>query len=257
LSPFSLHPLSFPHNPFFFPASPAPHSISRTRPMIGAVKPCSRSLQTAGFACSSVDAVTPASVRRVRGTPCPSSSISSPPACHPERTRGISLHGPRSPNRASLPPIFRKHLSPFRMNTCESVSKQRTLTPFRMNTCGKRGRGYPIIVNHVSHHFPHGSPGAQAFPPVLPCPGSVGFARPVLRGILSTTRHSPLATSGRIHALLSRISLSEHWLPQLLLCFGVKVSGCFGIRDSPQSTWIPWGCDVSLGSSEDKDHALP
>src|SRR6266481_4088848 len=27
------------------------------------------------------------------------------------------------------------------MNTCESVSKQRTLTSFRMNTCEKRGRG--------------------------------------------------------------------------------------------------------------------
>jgi hypothetical protein len=35
-------------------------------------------------------------------------------------------------------------VSPFRMNTCKSVSKQRTLTAFRMNTCEKtRGRGYP------------------------------------------------------------------------------------------------------------------
>jgi hypothetical protein len=30
---------------------------------------------------------------------------------------------------------------PFRMNTCESVSKQRTLTTFRINTYRKRGRG--------------------------------------------------------------------------------------------------------------------
>src|SRR5258708_31962935 len=30
---------------------------------------------------------------------------------------------------------------PFRMNTCESVSKQRTLTTFRMNTYAKQGRG--------------------------------------------------------------------------------------------------------------------
>ena len=35
----------------------------------------------------------------------------------------------------------------FRMNTCESVSKQGTLTPFRMNTCEKVGRGYAVIVN--------------------------------------------------------------------------------------------------------------
>src|SRR5258708_7393046 len=30
---------------------------------------------------------------------------------------------------------------PFRMNTCESVSKQRTLTTFRINTYAKQGRG--------------------------------------------------------------------------------------------------------------------
>jgi hypothetical protein len=32
-------------------------------------------------------------------------------------------------------------LTLFRINTCKSVSKQRTLTPFRMNTYKKRGRG--------------------------------------------------------------------------------------------------------------------
>ena len=32
-------------------------------------------------------------------------------------------------------------LSTFRMNTCKSVSKQRTLTPFRMNTYAKTGGG--------------------------------------------------------------------------------------------------------------------
>src|SRR6266849_10488791 len=32
---------------------------------------------------------------------------------------------------------------PFRMNTCESVSKQRTLTPFRINTYEKQGEGGP------------------------------------------------------------------------------------------------------------------
>src|SRR5882762_11304637 len=30
-------------------------------------------------------------------------------------------------------------LTTFRMNTCKSVSKQRTLSPFRMNTCEKPG----------------------------------------------------------------------------------------------------------------------
>jgi len=33
------------------------------------------------------------------------------------------------------------NVSPFRMNTCKSVSKQRTLTPFRMNTYEKQGGG--------------------------------------------------------------------------------------------------------------------
>ena len=32
-------------------------------------------------------------------------------------------------------------LSPFRMNTCRTVTKQTTLTPFRMNTCEKPGGG--------------------------------------------------------------------------------------------------------------------
>ena len=39
------------------------------------------------------------------------------------------------------------HLSPFRMNTCKSVSKQMTLTAFRMNTYEKLGEGGPVIVN--------------------------------------------------------------------------------------------------------------
>ncbi len=31
----------------------------------------------------------------------------------------------------------------FRINTCESVSKQMILTPFRINTYEKMGRGWP------------------------------------------------------------------------------------------------------------------
>src|SRR5713226_7587099 len=34
---------------------------------------------------------------------------------------------------------------PFRMNTCESVSKQRTLTTFRINTYEKQGEGGPSL----------------------------------------------------------------------------------------------------------------
>ncbi len=35
-------------------------------------------------------------------------------------------------------------INPFRINTCESVSKQRTLTTFRMNTYEKQGEGAPL-----------------------------------------------------------------------------------------------------------------
>ena len=39
---------------------------------------------------------------------------------------------------------FLCNISPFRINTCKSVSKQRTLTAFRMNTYEKQGgRGVP------------------------------------------------------------------------------------------------------------------
>jgi len=43
---------------------------------------------------------------------------------------------------------FRCEISPFRINTCESVSKQTTLTPFRINTSSKTG-GAPFW--HSSH----------------------------------------------------------------------------------------------------------
>src|SRR5713101_7510598 len=42
---------------------------------------------------------------------------------------------------------FWHHLSPFKINTSKSVSKQRTLSIFRMNTYEKQGRGWPVIVN--------------------------------------------------------------------------------------------------------------
>jgi len=38
-------------------------------------------------------------------------------------------------------------ITTFRMNTCKSVSKQRTLTPFRMNTYAKTGGEGGVIVN--------------------------------------------------------------------------------------------------------------
>jgi len=66
----------------------------------------------------------------------------------PRRALNVSAFHPLSfPFDLKLSTLNCFSLNFFRMNTCESVSKQRTLTPFRMNTCEKGGRGCPIIVN--------------------------------------------------------------------------------------------------------------
>src|SRR5713226_2531992 len=48
-----------------------------------------------------------------------------------------------SNNSSDLDPAMQNAtpVSPFRINTCKSVSKQRTLTTFRINTYEKRGEG--------------------------------------------------------------------------------------------------------------------
>src|SRR6266403_2229173 len=45
-------------------------------------------------------------------------------------------------------------LSTFRMNTCESVSKQRALSPFRMNTYAKTGGGHTLDIVAVQSSGP-------------------------------------------------------------------------------------------------------
>src|SRR5260370_25288008 len=57
-------------------------------------------------------------------------------------------------------------VSPFRINTCKSVSKQTTLTPFRMNTYEKHGgwggASFFFPVNSVfSDVMTHAPPGAR------------------------------------------------------------------------------------------------
>src|SRR5216684_9375235 len=45
-------------------------------------------------------------------------------------------------------------VTPFRINTCESVSKQMTLSTFRINTCEKhRGRGVLLLTRIPSKDF--------------------------------------------------------------------------------------------------------
>src|SRR5260370_10192946 len=85
---------------------------------------------------------------------------------------------------------------PFRINTCESVSKQSTLNTFRINTCEKQGGGGPrfprlqrpasvsTLQNHMRHVAPL-SPVASVDCAYFPSPrGCTTLFRP----------HSPLAT---------------------------------------------------------------
>ncbi len=75
----------------------------------------------------------------------------------------------------------RSSTSPFRINTCKSVSKQRTLTTFRMNTYEKRGEGgarcapaCPMSNNELGLQFPVARPTItlrrSTPPPRSPCP---------------------------------------------------------------------------------------
>jgi len=50
-------------------------------------------------------------------------------------TKSVLCEGPHSTRHSLLT------LTPFRINTCKSVSKQRTLTSFRINTYEKQGGG--------------------------------------------------------------------------------------------------------------------
>jgi hypothetical protein len=45
---------------------------------------------------------------------------------------------------------FWRHLSPFRINTCKSVSKQTTLSTFRINIYEKRGEGGRLLLTRNS-----------------------------------------------------------------------------------------------------------
>src|SRR5258708_32209463 len=64
-----------------------------------------------------------------------------PGVVYPDPAFGLSA-GVEAPGAAQPQDADLAYVSTFRMNTCKSVSKQKTLTPFRINTCEKpRGRG--------------------------------------------------------------------------------------------------------------------
>jgi hypothetical protein len=64
---------------------------------------------------------------------------------------------------------FLCHLSPFRMNTSKSVSKQRTLCIFRINTFEKQGRGISVMVNQTPDEgcLSRATTGSRGISPIL------------------------------------------------------------------------------------------
>jgi hypothetical protein len=71
------------------------------------------------------------------------------PQVYPERRLRRATRLPRAPSAKGHSPLA---LTPFRMNTCKSVSKQTTLTTFRMNTYRKRGGGgYMGASSNLEH----------------------------------------------------------------------------------------------------------
>jgi len=79
----------------------------------------------------------------------------------PLRLHAVASHSQLS--TVGCEPQFRPPPTPFRINTCKSVSKQTTLTPFRINTYEKQGEG-------------GGVPGAQR-----PCRSTLQKAAATLR----------------------------------------------------------------------------
>src|SRR5260370_22449221 len=63
----------------------------------------------------------------------------------------LSATPSESPPRSAQ---FCWYLSPFRMKTSKSVSKQRTLTTFRMNTYEKQGEGGQLLLTRNAYLFP-------------------------------------------------------------------------------------------------------
>jgi hypothetical protein len=59
-----------------------------------------------------------------------------PPGVYPRRSRSVSL----------CLPVRLKALTPFRINTCKSVTKQKTLSMCTINTYAKTGGGGPAPV---------------------------------------------------------------------------------------------------------------
>ncbi len=127
----------------------------------------------------------------------PSSSTRSPRLPRPASPHAVPIPGFSSPQAIPIYPPWRDSclpkvhfarvckntetaiLTPFRINTCKSVSKQMTLTPFRINTYEKQGGGGRSHSRPPSH-----APRGASTTPALALP----------------TAHCPLLTAHYPHA---------------------------------------------------------
>src|SRR4029077_19698523 len=104
---------------------------------------------------------------RIYGTPGVGVSPSSVPLCLP--ARHVVLLTPSEPSAPTQLP-FCKQTAPvtvFRINTCKSVSKQRTLTRFRINTCEKPGgRGVGRFFSPLAYPDLRGGHSDELIPTV-------------------------------------------------------------------------------------------
>jgi hypothetical protein len=79
----------------------------------------------------------------------------------PDRPLSVASVSPVECLPATHYPPLTTHspLTTFRINTCKSVSKQRTLTPFRINTYKKTGEGVPLQAPVQNRHLPVSNSG--------------------------------------------------------------------------------------------------
>jgi len=133
----------------------------------------------------------------------------SPMKCLPATHYPLTTHSP---------------LTTFRINTCKSVSKQRTLTTFRMNTYEKPGEGGPSRALPTTHR-----PLPTTHYPLSQCPHSIAHTSRHHGGVLPSARathYSPPTT---------------HFLSNLLFSYSYKSLFpeplLFHIHTNPPGVW--------------------
>ncbi len=96
-------------------------------------------------------------------------------------------------------------LTPFRINTCKSVSKQMTSTPFRISTCEKRGEGRAWLISSRSAGTPPAA--SQHANPFTSSTSSISFPSNLLRTLERSCRSFP--SSRPLFSMFCRLFLQN------------------------------------------------